>query len=86
VRDKFSLGLYLRESDEWTNFDIKVHKDVDFDKIEWSTPLVPFFPWSIRPCLDFRILPKFHYTKRRFSITSKYRYIYEVLNVDEIKN
>jgi hypothetical protein len=30
--------------------------------------------------------PKFHYVKRRFSITSKYRHVYGVLNVDEIKN
>jgi hypothetical protein len=27
-----------------------------------------------------------HYTKRRFSITSKCRHMYEVLNIDEIKN
>jgi hypothetical protein len=30
--------------------------------------------------------PKFHYAKRRFSVTSKCRHMYEVLNVDEIKN
>jgi hypothetical protein len=30
--------------------------------------------------------PKFHYAKRRFSVTSKNRHMYEVLNVDEIKN
>jgi hypothetical protein len=29
---------------------------------------------------------KFYYTKRRFSITSKYRHIYGVLNIDEIIN
>jgi hypothetical protein len=29
---------------------------------------------------------KFHYTKRKFIITSKYRHIFGVLNVDEIKN
>jgi hypothetical protein len=33
-----------------------------------------------------KFTPKFHYAKRRFSITSKYRHIYGVLNVDEIKN
>jgi hypothetical protein len=32
------------------------------------------------------LTPKFHYAKRRFSITSKYRHIYGVLNIDEIKN
>jgi hypothetical protein len=35
---------------------------------------------------DTQIHPKFHYAKRRFSITSKCRHIYGVLNVDEIKN
>jgi hypothetical protein len=30
--------------------------------------------------------PKSHYAKRRFSVTSKYRYIYGVLNIDKIKN
>jgi hypothetical protein len=30
--------------------------------------------------------PKIHYAKRRFPITSKYRYMHGVLNVDEIKN
>jgi hypothetical protein len=33
-----------------------------------------------------KFIPKFHYAKRRFHITSKCRYIYGVLNVDEIKN
>jgi hypothetical protein len=33
-----------------------------------------------------KFTPKFHYAKRRFFITSKYRHIYGVLNVDEIKN
>jgi hypothetical protein len=36
--------------------------------------------------LDFRIHPKFYYAKRRFPVTSKYRHIYGVLNIDEIKN
>jgi hypothetical protein len=39
-----------------------------------------------RPCLDSRIHPKFHYTKRRFPITSKCRQMHGVLNVDEIIN
>jgi hypothetical protein len=41
---------------------------------------------SLRACLDDKFSPKFHYAKRRFPITSKYRYMHEVLNVDEIKN
>jgi hypothetical protein len=41
------------------------------------------FNWA---CLDFRIHPKFYYAKRRFPITSKYRQMHEVLNVDEIIN
>jgi hypothetical protein len=36
--------------------------------------------------LDFRIHPKFHSVKRRFSITLKCRHIYRVLNIDKIKN
>jgi hypothetical protein len=43
-------------------------------------------PVEACPCLDTQIHPKFHYVKRRFLITSKYRYMYRVLNVDEIKN
>jgi hypothetical protein len=39
-----------------------------------------------RACLDPKYFPKFYYAKRRFPITSKCRHIYEVLNVDEIKN
>jgi hypothetical protein len=39
-----------------------------------------------RPCLDPKFPPKFHYAKRRFSITSKCRHMHGVLNVDEIKN
>jgi hypothetical protein len=43
---------------------------------------------KLRPgaCLDPKYFPKFHYAKRRFTITSKYRHMYGVLNVDEIKN
>jgi hypothetical protein len=37
-------------------------------------------------CLDSRIHSKFHYVKGRFPITLKYRHIYRVLNIDEIKN
>jgi hypothetical protein len=32
------------------------------------------------------ILPKFHYAKRKFPVTSKCRQMHGVLNVDEIKN
>jgi hypothetical protein len=38
------------------------------------------------PCLVPPILPKFHYAKRRFPVTSKCRQMYGVLNIDEIKN
>jgi hypothetical protein len=38
------------------------------------------------PGLVPQIHPKFHYAKRRFSITSKCRHMHRVLNVDEIKN
>jgi hypothetical protein len=41
---------------------------------------------GLGPCLDPKFHPKFHYAKRRFSVTSKCRHIYRVLNVDEIKN
>jgi hypothetical protein len=44
------------------------------------------FERHLRPCLDTKFTPKFHYAKRRFTITSKCRHIYGVLNVDEIKN
>jgi hypothetical protein len=40
----------------------------------------------VRPGLLPKFSPKFYYAKRRFSVTSKYRHIYEVLNVDKIKN
>jgi hypothetical protein len=35
--------------------------------------------------LDNRFHPKFHYVKRRFIVTLKYRYMHGVLNIDEIK-
>jgi hypothetical protein len=38
-----------------------------------------------RSCLDTRFHPKFHYAKRRFPVTSKCRYMFGVLNIDEIK-
>jgi hypothetical protein len=44
-----------------------------------------FILWS-RPCLVPIPHPKFHYAKRRFPITSKYRQMHGVLNVDKIKN
>jgi hypothetical protein len=37
-------------------------------------------------CLDHQIHPQIPLCKRRFSITSKYRHMHEILNVDEIKN
>jgi hypothetical protein len=44
--------------------------------------------WTCRESTQptHKFVPKFHYVKRRFSITSKCRHIYGVLNVDEIKN
>jgi hypothetical protein len=41
---------------------------------------------ALWPCLDPKYFPKLHYVKRRFSITSKCRHMYGVVNVDEIKN
>jgi hypothetical protein len=38
------------------------------------------------PVFSYPILPKFHYAKRRFTVTSKCRQMHGVLNVDEIKN
>jgi hypothetical protein len=40
--------------------------------------------FELRPCLDAKFPPKFYYAKR--FITLKYRHMYGVLNVDEIKN
>jgi hypothetical protein len=34
----------------------------------------------------FKFTLKFHYAKRRFSVTLKCRHMYDVLNIDEIKN
>jgi hypothetical protein len=52
-----------------------------------------FLPGSLQqlcspcdPCLVPQFSLKFHYAKRRFPVISKYRQMYEVLNVDEIKN
>jgi hypothetical protein len=36
-------------------------------------------------CLDTKYFPKFYYAKRRFPVTSKYRHIHGVLNIDKIK-
>jgi hypothetical protein len=41
---------------------------------------------DLGPCLVLDFFLKFHYAKRRFPVISKYRHMYEVLNVDEIKN
>ena len=38
------------------------------------------------PCLVSPESKLWHYVKRRFSVTSILRYMYGVLNVDEIKN
>jgi hypothetical protein len=38
-----------------------------------------------RPRLDAKFSLKFHYAKRRILVTSKYRHMHGVLNVDEIK-
>jgi hypothetical protein len=59
--------------------------------------ILPQSPWpdeekpaeiagALGVCLDPKYFPKFYYVKRRFLITSKCRYMYGVLNVDEIKN
>jgi hypothetical protein len=50
-----------------------------------SSPCFSLFLF-LRPCLVPQIHPKFYYAKRRFPITSKYRHMHGVLNVDEIKN
>jgi hypothetical protein len=42
--------------------------------------------YRLGPCLDAKFSPKFHYAKRKFFITSKYRHMHRILNVDEIKN
>jgi hypothetical protein len=42
--------------------------------------------FQLRPRLVSKFSPKFHYAKRRFSITSKCRQMHGILNVDEIKN
>jgi hypothetical protein len=41
---------------------------------------------SPMPYLDPKFFPKFYYVKRKFLITSKYRQMHGVLNVDKIKN
>jgi hypothetical protein len=59
---------------------------------------VPHFRWPLRAALRWGLgvwaccfvtwawfTPKFYYAKRRFSVISKYRHIYEVLNIGEIK-
>jgi hypothetical protein len=33
-----------------------------------------------------QFVPKFHYAKRKFPVTSKYRQMHRVLNIDEMKN
>jgi hypothetical protein len=41
---------------------------------------------GLSPCLVSNFTSKFHYAKRRFSITLKCRQMHGVLNVDKIKN
>jgi len=41
---------------------------------------------QVRPCLVPLFFRIWHYEKRRFFITLNLRYMYGVLNVDEIKN
>jgi hypothetical protein len=53
---------------------------------EYPVPTNIPHPESLGPCLDAKFSLKFHYAKRRFPITSKCRYMHEVLNIDEIKN
>jgi hypothetical protein len=49
-------------------------------------PVRPASP-SPSACLDNKFHPKFHYAKKkRFLVTSKYRYMHGVLNIDKIKN
>jgi hypothetical protein len=55
--------------------------------IEWSFHTVfSLIDKEGYPCLVPQFSPKFHYAKRRFSVTSKCRQMHGVLNVDEIKN
>jgi hypothetical protein len=51
-----------------------------------NTGIFPIPAFSYENELIPRFLLKFHYTKRRFPVTSKCRHIYGVLNIDEIKN
>jgi len=41
---------------------------------------------TVRPCLVTKFGSKIYYAKRRFSVVSKCRHMYEILNVDKIKN
>jgi hypothetical protein len=41
---------------------------------------------SLRACLDPKFQPQILLYKKKIPITSKYRHMHEVLNVDEIKN
>jgi hypothetical protein len=51
------------------------------------TPVRLWYSTTLRTAAaNAKFFSKFHYAKRRFSIISKYRHMYGVLNVDEIKN
>jgi hypothetical protein len=57
---------------------------------QWEEYVQQFPHFSIHrgfhgACLDTKFHPKFHYTKRRFPVTSKYRHMHGVLNIDKIK-
>jgi hypothetical protein len=59
---------------------------LDFRLMETVSAKQKYPPLKRRPCLVSKFSPKFYYAKRRFPITSKYRQMHGVLNVDEIKN
>jgi hypothetical protein len=72
-----------------------VHGIMVIDRLEDEAVPVRGLPAASSPAKDERgtisknvglpkFTPKFYYAKRRFSITSKYRHIYGVLNIDEI--
>jgi hypothetical protein len=52
----------------------------------WTMDHHGLVAFRIGACLDLKFSPKFYYTKRRFFVTSKYRQMHWVLNVDKIKN
>jgi hypothetical protein len=71
----------------WSTCSAKCHRCCTNQKLaRW---ICSWFDDSARCMLIYALVfppPKFHYTKRRFPITSKCWQMHEVLNVDEIKN